>query len=341
MKIINLPQRSPEWHVWRKGGVSASAAAVILNRSPYKTLWRLWAEKTGRAVEEDLSKNPNVMRGFKLEDRARQCCERALGEDFLLPVCAQSDDNPLVLASFDGLTESNIPTELKCPCEKNYDSVVKDGEASESYELYYPQIQQQIYVADAPYGWLMFYSPEDNGDHRLLKVPRDDALISDLVTGIEQFWDRVQKDQPPPMDLERDLFIPSDREANDWIYHATDYRLLDQQIRGMEEKIKELKGKRDVALNAMKGMMGGFYKADFAGVSITRFEKQGGIDYDKYLTENYPSVRNDDLEKYRKDGTTQYRVTVTNKAMPRNIVDLDIQETLSDVEDGELKSMYF
>lgn len=341
MKIINLSQRSPRWHQWRKGGVSASVAAVILGTSPYKTRWRLWAEKTGRAAEEDLSKNPNVMRGFQLEDRARQCCESVLGEDFLLPVCAESDKNSLVLASFDGLTESNIPTELKCPCQTNYDSVVAEGEASESFKLYYPQIQQQIYVADAPYGWLMFYSPANNGDHRIFKVPRDDTLITDLLTGIGEFWELVQKDQPPALDEERDLYIPSDEEAGDWIYQATDYRLLDQQIREIERKIKELKGKQSVAQKVMQDMMGSFYKAEFAGVSITCFEKQGTVDYRRFLSENHPNVDNQSLEMYRKDSTTQYRVTVTNKAMPRNIIDMETRELLSDVDDGELKSMYF
>ncbi len=47
------------------------------------------------------------------------------------------------------------------------------------------------------------------------------------------------------------------------------------------------------------------------------------------------------LDKYRKNGSTQYRVTVTNKAMPRNIIDMDVKDRLEDVEDGELKSMYF
>lgn len=341
MKIINLPQRSPEWHQWRKGGVTASDAAVILGISPYKTLWRLWAEKTGRAVEEDLSRNPNVMRGLKMEDRVRQCCEKVLGEDFLLPVCAESDENPLFLASFDGVTESNIPTELKCPCQKNYESVVAEGENSEPYKLYYPQVQQQIYVADAPYGWLMFYSPANNGDHRIFKVLRDDTLIADLVSGIDGFWDKVQKDQPPAMDLERDLYIPSDMDANDWIHYATDYRLLDQQIRGMEKKIKDLKGKRNVAQKAMQSMMGGFYKADFAGISITRFEKKGVIDYERFLCENHPDIECESLNKYRKDGTTQFRVSVTNNAMPKNIVDMEIQNKLSKVDDGEVKSMYF
>ncbi len=56
MKVIDLSQRTPAWHQWRIAGVTASEAPIIMGRSPYKTPWRLWAEKnwiriTGRPVE--------------------------------------------------------------------------------------------------------------------------------------------------------------------------------------------------------------------------------------------------------------------------------------------------
>ncbi|MFP4496496.1 MAG: YqaJ viral recombinase family protein, partial [Halochromatium sp.] len=40
MKIIDLAQRSPAWQQWRAQGITASEAAIILDRSPYKTRWR-------------------------------------------------------------------------------------------------------------------------------------------------------------------------------------------------------------------------------------------------------------------------------------------------------------
>ena len=45
MKVIDLSQRTPAWHQWRIAGVTASEAPIIMGRSPYKTPWRLWAEK--------------------------------------------------------------------------------------------------------------------------------------------------------------------------------------------------------------------------------------------------------------------------------------------------------
>ncbi len=71
MKIVNLSQREEDWLDWRRQGVTATDAAILLNRSPYKTRWRLWAEKTGYAREVDLSLNPLVRRGIG----KRRCCK--------------------------------------------------------------------------------------------------------------------------------------------------------------------------------------------------------------------------------------------------------------------------
>ena len=45
MRVVDLKQRTPEWHAWRNAGVTASEATVLLG-SPYKTPWRLWAGAT-------------------------------------------------------------------------------------------------------------------------------------------------------------------------------------------------------------------------------------------------------------------------------------------------------
>ena len=44
MKIVDLPQRTPAWHAWRNAGVTPSEVPILMG-SPYKTPWRLWAER--------------------------------------------------------------------------------------------------------------------------------------------------------------------------------------------------------------------------------------------------------------------------------------------------------
>ena len=87
MKIIDLKQRTPQWHAWRNAGVTASEAPVLMG-SPYKTPWRLWAEKRGLVLQEDLSGNPHVQRGLREEPIARRRFEDRHGV-MLLPICAQ------------------------------------------------------------------------------------------------------------------------------------------------------------------------------------------------------------------------------------------------------------
>jgi putative phage-type endonuclease len=111
MRVIDIVQRSPEWHGWRSAGMSASDAPVVLGVSPFKTRWRLWAEKCGLAFEEDLSGNPYVRRGLEEED-IRRVYEDRHGV-LLLPLCAESDAHPVVRASFDGLTDEGEPVEIK------------------------------------------------------------------------------------------------------------------------------------------------------------------------------------------------------------------------------------
>jgi predicted phage-related endonuclease len=65
MKVINVSQRSDAWLVWRAQGLSASEAATIMNRSPYKTPWRLYAKKTGLVLEQNLDTNPLVLAGLR------------------------------------------------------------------------------------------------------------------------------------------------------------------------------------------------------------------------------------------------------------------------------------
>ena len=117
MKQVNLEQRSQAWLDWRRRGVCASDAVVILRQSPYKSRWQLWLEKTGAEKsglikEPDLSTNPHVQRGIEQEDDARNLMEQALKDAPLLPVCAEWEQNPVLRASFDGITREGCPVEL-------------------------------------------------------------------------------------------------------------------------------------------------------------------------------------------------------------------------------------
>ena len=342
MKIIDLGQREDAWHQWRSEGMSASEAAVVLGMSKYKTPWKLWAEKTGYAVSDDLSNNPNVQRGVRLEDDARDAVETYFSKnsndfDPLLPICAESTIEPIMRASFDGIRSNGEPVELKVPAGSTWEKVKSEREKSEAYRLYYPQVQHQMYVCEAQKGWLAFYNPDEPDTHQQLivfEIKRDQAMMDELVKKALELWHLIETKKEPMKDPEKDIFIPMGADADSWIYSAEEHNRLDDQIKVLEEQIKKLKQSQSPHLTTMKEMMvdKGFYSCDFAGVKLTRYNQQGSIDKDKLIKEKLPNIDDATIEQYRKSGSERWRVNRTKSVVPKNVQSEAVKESLKNAE---------
>lgn len=336
MKIVNLSQRDDDWLEWRKGGLTATDAIILLNRSPYKTKWRLWAEKTGYAKEVDLSLNPLVRLGVVNEDKARQAFE-AKHNDLLLPACVQSVKNPLLRASLDGLNSTNQPVELKCPSESVWNDVCTNGANSEPYKLYYVQVQHQLLVTGAKSGWLVFWY---NGEIRDFVINRDDVMHKQLLVEAEKFWEQVQKRQEPEKDPERDLYIPKHKEAERWISAAEEYRIYEAEAQELKKRLSELSEKQKPLLKDMKSLMGGYLQADYGGLMVTRYKVSGRVNYKKLLEEKASNIKPDDIETYRGKSDERCRVTVSESINPRYVVDEAVLAPLQNMSE-KAESFYF
>lgn len=337
MKVINVQQQTPEWLAWRSKGVGASDAATLLEVSPYKTPWRLWAEKTGYALPEDLSNNPNVSRGLRFEVEAVQAYEKKFNE-LLLPVCAESDKYPLIRASLDGQDSKNRPVEFKCPAESTWDDVLRNGEKSTAYKVYEPQVQHQLIVTGTDEGFLVFYNV-DTKQLLVFTIKADKELHKELIKRAYDFWDSVEKRKEPKKDPEKDLFIPKDEQAQEWIGAAEMYRFLDSEIAEMKARIKELETQQQPYMEQMRDLMGNYRFAEFCGVSITRYRSQGRVDY-KRIVDEHLQLPEHEVEQYRADASERQRVTVTDSLVPRRIVNQDVAESLQETT-GVLQTAWF
>ena len=336
MKIVNLSQRDDDWLEWRKGGLTATDAIILLNRSPYKTKWRLWAEKTGYAKEVDLSLNPLVRLGVVNEDKARQAFE-AKHNDLLLPACVQSVKNSLLRASLDGLNSKNQPVELKCPSESVWNDVCANGANSDPYKLYYVQVQHQLLVTGAKSGWLVFWY---NGEIRDFVINRDDVMHKQLLVETEKFWEQVQKRKEPEKDPERDLYIPKHKEAERWISAAEEYRIYEAEAQELKKRLSELSEKQKPLLEDMKSLMGGYLQADYGGLMVTRYKVSGRVNYKKLLEEKASNIKPDDIETYRAKSDERCRVTVSESINPRYVVDEAVLAPLQNMSE-KAESFYF
>lgn len=337
MEIINLNQRSDDWHAWRKKGVSASQMPTIMRLSPYETPWSLWAIRTGRLDPPDLSNNPHVQRGIQLEDEARQMLEERLDDEkrksffmneakqalehhigeMLIPVCAEYSDWRPLRASYDGLTDSTIPAELKCPSQRIWDEVKEQQHNSKTVQMHLVQLETQMVVADAKEGYLAFYNPLESGDKKLIvfKHVLTDMKKIKIVDTAKEFWALIQSETPPAVDPERDIFVPTDPMTYArWQSFASEYKQAMSQLDALYPELSELKSTMDNAKTKLVAMLGDFKKGNCDDLLVTTYDVKGKIDYPKFLSDTFSGkYTDDDLENFRKSSSTQSRVTVTKK----------------------------
>ena len=316
MNVINVSQRSPEWHAWRAQGVTASEAAVVLGRSAYKTPWRLWAERTGVTAPEDLSNNPFVQRGIQFEDQARQGFEERHGT-ILLPLCAESSEHPVLRASLDGLSTEDEPVELKVPSDKTYQLVATQGEQSMAYQLYWVQVQAQLYVTDASRGWLVFDTCRNGSVPLDFEVKRAEGFLRDeLVPACLTFWEAVQTARAPALDPSRGLYVPVESALAQWAHAASAYRSLVSERHALEDSLKQLKARMAETEAVFLGQMGDYLLAETEGIRVSRYLQNGSVDYPALLKAIAPNVDEATLNRFRRQPSERVKVTLQSQPAP-------------------------
>ncbi len=337
MRPVNVVPRTPAWHAWRNQGVTATDACVLMGSDSDKTLWQLWAEKVGLVQPPDLSGNPHVRRGIELEPKARQRYE----EDYstmLLPMCGESDENPVLRASCDGIDDDGCPVEIKCPSETVFKEAKELGEASAFFRRYYPQVQHQIYVAGAQQGFLApFYEEE------MLRfpVPRDEAFIAELIPKALSLWDSITKLAEPVKDPARDLFIPTGPELEAWTKAAEKYRELEIQRVVRENEITQIATRQKALQDELVALMDNFAHGAAAGIRVTRYLQRGSVDYGKLLKDEAPQIGPDIQEKYRRSSSDRVRVDCNGAKQAREADRRDIDDFFAEDSDDSPRSLYF
>ena len=179
---LDFEQSTEEWLSWRRGGIGASDAPVVMGLSPWQKAGELLLLKTGQQAERPA--NSYMQRGKDLEPLARAAFIRHTGIE-VEPVCVQSADHAWMRASLDGLSlDGRQVVEIKCPGEKDHQFAASGCVP----EKYFPQLQHILAVTGL--GEIHYWS--FRFDHTvLLKVERDESFIADLIEKEIDFWTRV------------------------------------------------------------------------------------------------------------------------------------------------------
>lgn len=229
-----------------------------------------------------------MARGTALEPQARAAYEALTGHVMQPLVLVEGDYS----ASLDGLSfDGELLVEIKCPVKGKSSSLWQQVARGEIPVHYRWQLEHQFLVSKTTQGHLYVF---DGAEGILLEV----APCPERWPAIHEAWNGfmlcIETDMPPAL-TERDKVVRKDAE---WQTAAERYVQLKAEADALALRLDEAKA-------ALAGLAVHPSEAGF-GVTVTRFWKQGTVDYKKV-----PELQGINLEAYRSVGRSEIRVSIS------------------------------
>lgn len=285
-----IEQGSAEWHAIRSHHLGASDAPMIMGVSPWNSRRELWLEKLGLGKVQEEN---DAMRTGKESERIIRNNFIYHSNILVSPSVRFSRTTPFMMASLDGISEcGNIAIECKLANKEDHFRALTEKVVPDKY---YPQLQHIISVCDLgngitycsynPYSFL----PRDQ--FVMFDIPRDDEYIEKMIREEKKFWECVrnfEEPEPGPNDLKR-------MDSSEWREASNEWKQAKLQLQIAEEK--EKKYRQQLIDLSEDDNCEGF------GVKLLKVLRRGTIDYSRI-----EELKNLDLNKYRKQPTTSWRI---------------------------------
>jgi putative phage-type endonuclease len=297
-------ERSQEWIEQRKKGIGGSDAGTIMGVNPYKTALELWQEKTGRAATVQKTMNPDMKRGFYLEDIVSKLYSDITGnklrqaKEFLA-----LKDHPEIYANIDRkLTGEETIWECKCPRVSSFLKIKREQKIPQTYLA---QCQHYSMVRGGSQIILSVFSAE-LWDLINFTVEPDSEFQEILLKAELHFWKHVTEDIQPEIEVDLPLAEPEEKiegtvyklpisspdvEVFQNLQRAKDYKTEAEELYDMA---------KDAAIETMKGKNTGCLEIEkFGRFHLTKTKGRNSFDLAR-LTKEHPEI---DILKYNKVGT--------------------------------------
>lgn len=283
--ILKLEQGTAEWHAHRAKYRNASETPAVMGASPWMSVYDLWLLKTGRKTQQETEA---MRHGTEMEPIARLAYEVATGAIMQPKVMV----NGLYSASLDGITlNGELLVEIKCAYRGQVSELWQQAKQGVAPEHYYLQVQHQLMVSGAKLAHLWVF---DGNTGIKIEITPDPKVFEHIQSAWDDFQLLLDTDTPPPLS-EQDTLL---REDNDW-------KLAAELFTTLKSKAEEAAKQADEAKAKLIAMTTHSRETGF-GVAVTRYWKQGNVDY-----KNIPALQAVDLGNYRGKAKEEVRVTVS------------------------------
>lgn len=189
-----------EWLAERRTGIGGSDAAAVLGLSPYRSRLALYLDKRGE-LQEEAPESDDMLWGRLLEPVVRQRYSDVTGRTVkMLSGLARHPRHPWMIGSLDGFVEGErVIYEGKTARRSDGWGEPGTDQVPEHYAL-----QVQHYLAVTGYEAADIAVLIAGSSFRMYRIDADRELQDMLFEAEREFWEMVQRGEPPEPDLSRE-----------------------------------------------------------------------------------------------------------------------------------------
>lgn len=247
------------WLEARKEGIGGSEAAAVLGISPWVSPLTLYLRKLNLMPEQESSER--MQWGLDLEDAVALYYERETGRKLYSPkpyTIFQSQKHPFMQCTIDKLIEQFDERGPGLVQIKTAGPGLL-AEWQEEVPLYY-QVQIQHEMAVMGYKWGSFAVFFGDFKGLIVDVELNDRFVEILVEKEEEFWQRIQDENPPPIDdsesSKEALHHQYGQDSGESIPLPGDALHWDRELQELKAQERQLKKEKTALENKIKNEMG-------------------------------------------------------------------------------------
>lgn len=263
-----------DWLAARRQGIGGSDIAAAAGLSPYKTPYQLYLEKRGEADPDDLSDNEAVHFGNVLEDVvAEEYCRRTGRRVRRVNRILRHPEHAFMLANLDRDVVGE-PRILECKTAGRWIRPEDWGPSGTDQvpESYLLQTQWYLAVTGKQVADLAVLIAGQ--DFRIYEIPREDALIDDLIAIGAEFWGRVESGTPPDPSTIEDARLRWPRDSGDARECNLDTEIQVQRLKDLKRQIKTLEADAETLQTEIIAQIADAAALTFEGRTLCTYKAQ-------------------------------------------------------------------
>lgn len=274
------------WLDKRRQGIGGSEAGVIMGVSKWSTPYLLYKDKIGEGIEKE--ETINMVVGTASEESVAQWfCKKEGKRVQKRHYIMRNPQYPWALGNIDRkIVGENAILECKTTVSL---PTIRDFKHGDFPDTWYCQVQHYMAVGGYDKAYIACFILL-GGKYEMKEVPRDDDFIKVMMEKEEEFWNRVTRLNPPPVEGHEDEYklINSMYPVSDKVPAYLETAAADlESYDDLGEQIKVLKKMQDACKERICMQM---------GMSDT-----GYIGKDKVCTWKEQSRKSFMFDEFRKD----------------------------------------